>query len=184
MVGDALPLVFDVESEGIEKCAHTFARDNGIPYDKLDLDVFRALASINTVEDAIRSPLFLPSAKTAFLKCLKNTRGAHCTRIVSTQGITQHLVHPTAEELGDPYARIACPDTDFKTMADHPFFSVCVSLKMLSFFVSPSGGMHFHCDLLDHTPPDVRKEFCKVRSMLSEKRERHETEVTLDELYA
>ena len=182
--GSTLPTVFDVESDGIEGCARMFATDNGIPYDRLDIGVFRTLLSIRTVEDAIRSPLFFNSAKAAILNCLKNARRTNCTRIISTQGITQRLVHPTAEESRDAYTRITCLDPDFETIGDHPFVSACVSLKMLSFFVCPHGGMCFHCDLLDNTPHEVQKKFNAIRSMLNDKQERHETEVVLDELYA
>jgi hypothetical protein len=150
-----LPMVFDTED--IYLCARTFAIDNGIPFDQLDLAVFENLVDLDNVADVFGSSLFCESAKTALRHSYHKAVETNIVRTFITQGIVQgivrHLVVPTKQELEHPLSQCSLDgaDTDpqWKTMGDHPFASRCVSCKFLQFWVAPSGQLSFLCDLYD-----------------------------------
>ena len=159
-----LPLVFDVEWDGMDLCASMFCNDNGIPPERLNRDVFEALVSLRTVRDLTESPLFQTSAKRSAWNSLRNAFNTNVTRSFLTQGIIRPLVHPTVEENASACARadafdVGVPAFSFKTLSEHPFFSACVSHKFLQFWIAPGGQLRFLCDLYDPLPENGQCEF-------------------------
>ena len=151
-----------IEDAAFQSCARTFAEDNDVPFERLDLDVFLQLASIRTIADAKRSPLFQDSAKEALSKSMRNAFDTKDVRTFSTQGITRPLVKPSTDELTDPSARfdtryVLDRSANINTMGEHPFHAACVSDKFLQFWVAPDGGVRFLCDLYDLCMPDEAK---------------------------
>ena len=162
-----LPNVFDVEHAGMDLCAFTFCKDNGIPPERLNRDVFDTLVSLRTVRDLTESSLFHKSAKMSAANSLRNAFNANSVRTFCTQGILRPLVHPTADEVASSYARldVSVPAFPFKTMSELPFFSECVSAKFLQFWIAPGGDLRFLCDL---SKPVAERELAQLRLRLGD----------------
>lgn len=163
-----LPIVFDVEHDGMEQCAFVFCKDNGIPPERLNRDVFETLVGLRTVRDLTESPLFQRSAKMSATNSLRNAFAATSVRTFHTQGILRPLVHPTAQEMASSYARldVSVSAFPFKTMGEHPFFSECVSNKFLQFWISPGGDLRFLCDLSDPVAENEQRELAQLKLRL------------------
>ena len=165
-----LPLVFDVEGDGMDRCASMFCSDNGIPPDRLNRSVFEALVGLRTVRDLTASPLFHRSAKIGATNSLRNAFDANSVRMFHTQGILLPLVHSTAEEMASSYARldVSVSALPFKTMGEHPFFSECVSNQFLQFWVAPGGTLRFLCDLSNPVAENEERELARLKLCLGD----------------
>ena len=124
-----------------DELAAEFVEANEGTFDlaQVDRKVLSALWQIGSVEDVQRSELFLDSAKQAVARSAGRANEMDAIRMLSTQGIAKHLVHPLPSE------RTRVPG--------HPFEAKAVNEQFLAFEVFPQRPgetgqvLQFHLEL-------------------------------------
>jgi len=79
-----------------------FAKELDVPPERIDKKVCSMLCNLHSVEDMLRSPLFLKKTKLSFLACFAKARETREVRTFGTQGLTKSVVLLTEEELQSP----------------------------------------------------------------------------------
>lgn len=169
-----LPVVWD--HDDLESCARKFASDNGIPYERFNVSVFQDLVSLDTIEDVLRSSLFCKTTKQAALKCQRRANESDMVRTFLTQGILRPFVFPTEDEGESAYGRLDVRDsaTGFQRMRDLPFFSECVSVKFLQFWVAPNGKVRFCSELAENMSEECKRQFTMAKRLIEQHAARKE----------
>ena len=124
-----------------DELAAEFVEANEGTFDlaQVDREVLSTLWQIGSVEDVQRSELFLDSAKQAVARSAGRANEMDAIRMLSTQGIAKHLVHPLPSE------RTRVPG--------HPFEAKAVNEQFLAFEVFPQRPgetgqvLQFHLEL-------------------------------------
>lgn len=135
------PLPWIAPDDSIEESLVAFAAEQGIPSEQVDSEVYAMLCNLRTVEDVVRSPLLLKSAKKAMLTSYAKARASGYMRVFLTQGTTNAVIKPSPEEAATPFGSLKLPWGS--TMTQMGLNSSAMRNQFYQFAISPTGTCSF-----------------------------------------
>ena len=165
------PLPWLPPGETAESTLVAFATEIGAPPERIDREVYAMLCDLHSVEDMVRSKLFLRNTKTKLLMSYANARRTGKSRVFSTQGLKHPVVMVDKEDMTTHWDQLKITEGPWRgrTIAETGLFHDATRFKYYNFLVWPNGSCAFAGMQEEDVPDAVRAELDVVREQVNAK---------------